>query len=210
MLPFFLGGFVSLDATAGGADWPGFRGARTDGKSLETGFFNSEGVRLELVWKRPIGGGYAGVSIAGGRAITAFSDGQSDVVAAFDTGDGRELWRTPIGETYRGHDGSQDGPIPTPVVHDGRVFVLAPRGQLIALNLADGDEVWSRDLVALHGAVKPHWGFGTSPLVAAGVDRYFRSRGYRPAGGEAHDGSGADSMQNRTDDLLETLFPRDD
>ena len=35
----------------------------------------------------------------------------------------------------------------------------------------------------------------------------FRDRGYRPSGGEAHDGPGVASWQNRTDDLFEALFP---
>jgi hypothetical protein len=39
------------------------------------------------------------------------------------------------------------------------------------------------------------------------VDRYFRDHGYKPLGGEANDGSGVASWQNRTDDLLEALFP---
>ena len=40
------------------------------------------------------------------------------------------------------------------------------------------------------------------------LDAYFREHGYRPLGGEAHDGSGVASWQNRTDDLLESLFPK--
>ncbi len=42
-----------------------------------------------------------------------------------------------------------------------------------------------------------------------GLDHYFREHGFEPAGGEAHDGSGVSSLQNRTDDPLESLFPLD-
>ena len=36
---------------------------------------------------------------------------------------------------------------------------------------------------------------------------YLRERGYRPAGGEAPEGSGWASWRNRTDVLFGTLFP---
>ena len=45
------------------------------------------------------------------------------------------------------------------------------------------------------------------PKTGRELDRYFREHGYRPVGGEVHDGSGVSSWQNRTDDLLEALFP---
>lgn len=111
-------------------DWPGFRGARGDGVSDETGVFGDGGVWLEVTWKRPLGKGYSGVSVADGRVVTMFSDGESDVVIGLDAVDGRERWRYAVAETYKGHDGSQDGPIATPVIADGRVFALGPAASL--------------------------------------------------------------------------------
>jgi len=164
-----LSAFANLASADEGRDWPGFRGANADGVSSATSVFDAGGVRLDVTWKRPLGSGYSGVSVAGGRAVTAFSDGKFDVVVALDCRDGRDLWRYPLDDTYKGHDGSQDGPIPTPLIADGRVFALAPRGKLVALDAATGKELWKTDLVAEHGAVKPHWGFGTSPLIGGGV-----------------------------------------
>jgi outer membrane protein assembly factor BamB len=156
-------------ATAHGGDWPGFLGPTADGISSESGVFGAGPKRLEIGWKRPLGAGYSAISVAGGRAVTLFSDGKSDVVVALATADGREQWRYPIGETYRGHDGSQDGPLSTPVIADGRVFALGPRGKLVALDATSGKEIWSVDLVAEHEAPQPHYGFGTSPIVVGGV-----------------------------------------
>ncbi len=39
------------------------------------------------------------------------------------------------------------------------------------------------------------------------LEAYFKDKGYQPVGIEAHDGTGWSSWSNRTDDLLETLFP---
>lgn len=156
-------------ATVAAADWPGFRGKSVDGVSAESSIFASTPLRLEVAWKKPLGGGYSGIAVADGRAVTVFSDGESEVVIALDAASGREIWRYRLDETYRGHDGSQDGPISTPAIADGLVFALGPRGRLAALDVDDGGLVWSTDLIEDHGGVKPHWGFGTSPLVISGV-----------------------------------------
>ena len=39
------------------------------------------------------------------------------------------------------------------------------------------------------------------------LQQYLRDHGYRPVGGEAHDGGGVASWQNRIDDLFVALFP---
>jgi outer membrane protein assembly factor BamB len=124
---------------------------------------------MDVAWRRPLGSGYSGVAVAKDLAVTLFSDGSHDVVAAFDASDGQERWRYKLDDTYRGHDGSQDGPLSTPAIADGRIFALAPRGKLVALDASNGKPLWSSDLVGEHGAVKPHYGFTTSPLVAGGV-----------------------------------------
>ena len=75
----------------------------------------------------------------------------------------------PRGPTYRGHGGSDDGPIATPTVDGGDVFAAGPHGQLLALDLATGREKWRHDLVQAFGATIPVWGFASSPLVEAGL-----------------------------------------
>ena len=122
-----------------------------------------------MVWKRALGMGYSSVSVAHGRAVTLFSDGVTDFAIALDADTGRELWRYAIDSTYTGHDGSHTGPISTPVIADGRVFGLSPHGILFGLALEDGAELWSIHLVADFDAVKPDYGFSTSPLFLDGV-----------------------------------------
>jgi enterochelin esterase-like enzyme/outer membrane protein assembly factor BamB len=51
------------------------------------------------------------------------------------------------------------------VIADGTVYAVGPRGQLVALALADGAERWSLDLVEDLGATVPDYGFTTTPLV---------------------------------------------
>jgi outer membrane protein assembly factor BamB len=93
-----------------------------------------------------------------------FSDGERDYLTAIDISTGKEIWRTGMGATYRGHDGSADGPISTPVVDSGRIFALDSWGKLFAFDAATGRELWHRDLKAELGAVPPFYGFTTTPL----------------------------------------------
>jgi enterochelin esterase-like enzyme/outer membrane protein assembly factor BamB len=162
-------------ALAGGAavaraEWPGFRGPNSDGAAAAgLSFRGAEGTSLAVAWRATLGPGYAGVAVVDGRVVTAFSDGSNDLLVAFDAERGTEVWRARLGETYRGHDGSFDGPIATPVVADGRVFGFGPRGHLIAVELSGGRLLWQKDVVAEQGGKKPYYGFGASPLVAGGV-----------------------------------------
>jgi enterochelin esterase-like enzyme/outer membrane protein assembly factor BamB len=154
-------------ATTG--DWPQMRGPAGDGRVTGTELFSGDRAGLSLTWRIPLGLGYSGIAVADGRAVTLFSDGTHDVAMAVNTLDGKELWRYSIAETYLPHDGSEGGPLSTPVIHDGMVYVLGPKGQLVALKLASGEMIWSKMLPSDFGAVEPEFGFTTSPVVADGV-----------------------------------------
>jgi len=167
----FLTLCVAVAAPIGfAADWPGFRGQNVDARSTERELFTSRTLYgLEVEWRTPIGSGYAGAAVANGYVVTAFSDETDDVVIALDETTGKERWRFAMDKTYVGHDGSHTGPISTPLIEGDRVFALAPRGRLFALQLKTGSRIWTTDLAADHGAKKPHYGFATSPLVMDGV-----------------------------------------
>jgi len=154
--------FVSTAALA--ADWPHLRGPALDGRTPGGGALDSASA-LEVAWKVPLGSGYSGVAVAGGRAVTLYSDGKTDWIAAFDAATGKQAWRHKLGEAYKGHDGSDDGPLSSPVIGEGHVFAIDARGGLVALRLADGTPAWTRQLVSDFGAKAPDYGFTTTPLV---------------------------------------------
>ncbi len=152
------------------ADWPVFRGPNADNAYRgETMLGEESDIGLRVSWRVPIGSGYSGVSVAAGRAVTLFSDGTDDVAAAFDAATGEELWRVEIGPTYRGHDGSHDGPISSPLIAEGRVFALGPWGHFHAIDLTRGEKAWSTHLGENHGTMAPLFGYGSSPVFMDGV-----------------------------------------
>jgi outer membrane protein assembly factor BamB len=147
--------------------WPGLWGAARNGTSDALPTVPPRSVK-EL-WRNPTAGGYSEVAVAGGRAVTMELRDGVDVVVARDALNGREQWSARVGPTYKGHGGSDDGPISTPTIDGNDVFAAGPHGQLVALDAATGRERWRHDLVQAFGATVPTWGFAASPLVETGL-----------------------------------------
>jgi len=166
---------LGLAVAAGGigahADpgWPGFRGPNSDGTVPDAELFDGTKSTLQLDWKRRLGSGYSAVAVGDGHVVTMFAEEGSDILAAYETETGDVAWRYRVGEVHKGHDGSHDGPISTPLMAGGRVFGLSARGRLFAVNATNGKEVWATHLVDDLGSKKPYYGFATSPLMADGV-----------------------------------------
>jgi outer membrane protein assembly factor BamB len=150
-------------------DWPGFLGPTQTGGVAAPGLFEGVTTGLAPAWSARLGAGYAGIAIAGDRVYTLAAMGENDVLVALDVERGTEVWRTAVGPRTYGHDGSEDGPAPTPVVHDGMVFSLTPGGRLFALDAASGEQRWSVDLGEQLGAIRPDYDHVASPAVLPGV-----------------------------------------
>jgi outer membrane protein assembly factor BamB len=145
------------------AGWPGLWGPDRNA-SVPGPLRVVPGMQAREIWRRPVGKGISEVAVDGNRGYVTFSDGDVDHLAALDLATGKEVWQVRMDATHRGHDGSEDGPISTPVIADGRIFSLDPAGKLFAFDQAKGRELWKRDLKAELGGVAPFWGYATSPL----------------------------------------------
>jgi outer membrane protein assembly factor BamB len=162
--PMIGHGEVAAQAPSTEHSWPRWRGPAGDGVVDGGGVFSAP-FRLRVAWKVSLGSGYSALSIADGHVIVMFSDGAQDVVASLSADSGKDEWRVPLAPTWEGREGANDGPVSTPAIDNGVVYALGPRGDLVAVDVANGDLVWRRQLVDELGAVLPHWGFGCSPLV---------------------------------------------
>ncbi|MFQ5743104.1 MAG: PQQ-binding-like beta-propeller repeat protein [Acidobacteriota bacterium] len=146
------------------SDWPQFRGPNRDGISSETGFLESwpeDGP--EVIWRVPLGEGFSGISVAGGRLYTMYGRDRIEYVACLDADSGEEIWRFRSDGLYLDPQGN--GPRSTPVIDGGLIFALGARGKLHAIDADTGHLVWGRDLKADYGASGPTWGYATVPLV---------------------------------------------
>ena len=149
------------EASPSSAGWPGLWGPARNATVSAA----SPPRSAKSLWQRTSQGGYSELAIAGSRVVTMDLRGGTDYVVALDAETGTDLWATPVGPTYRGHDSSEDGPIATPAIDGGDVFAVGPHGVLVALDLNTGRERWRHDLVAAFGAEPPIWGFAASALV---------------------------------------------
>ena len=147
------------------AAWPGLWGPSRSGEAAAP----AAAPALKELWRVPVAGGYSEVAVTGDAAVTMELRNGDDVVVKRDAATGRERWAVRVAPTYKGHDGSDDGPIATPAIDGADVFAVGPHGQLVALDLATGRERWRHDLVREFGAEVPDWGFGSSPLVTGNL-----------------------------------------
>jgi outer membrane protein assembly factor BamB len=160
-----VAGAATLAATdAGKADWPQYRGPQRTGLSQETGLLKSwPQTGPKALWRVPLGDGYSGISLSGGRAFTMYSKGGEEFAGAFDAATGKEIWKVRIDTARR--DDFGDGPRSTPTIDGDAVYCVGASGTLLALKAASGEQIWAKDLKKEFGAPVPQWGVSTSPLV---------------------------------------------
>ena len=148
--------------------WPAVRGEARDGiydYSIRTDW---PGEGLTLLWQQPIGGGYASFVAADDRLFTIEQRRDREVVTAYDSATGRELWAHGW-ETFFQEMMGGDGPRATPTWDEGRLFALGAGGELRALDAATGELGWRTDVLADAGVTNLQWAMAASPLVVDGL-----------------------------------------
>jgi outer membrane protein assembly factor BamB len=166
LLPMLLCAGDQKPAASSG-DWPGLWGPFRNGTT--SAVVPASPSKTESIWRRPTAGGYSEIAIHDGLAFTMELRDGADFVVALEALTGRERWSVRVGPTYRGHGGSDDGPISTPAVAGRDLFALGPHGVLIAIDVVTGKERWRHDLVKDFSAAAPTWGFAASPLIEGGL-----------------------------------------
>ena len=147
------------------ADWPQWLGPDRTGISTETEFLKTWPTNgPEVLWKKNLGKGFSGISVADGRVFTMFAEGDDEFVVCLNEESGDEIWRFRTGGMFEEWQGG-DGPRSQPTVDGERIYVLGAEGRLYALKAANGDTIWTVDLVDGLGGRFPRFGFSTSPLV---------------------------------------------
>jgi outer membrane protein assembly factor BamB len=172
---------VLLGSAVRADDWPQWLGPKRDGVWRETGIidrFPDKG--LPVKWRTPIGSGYAGPAVSGGKVYLAdrvLDQGTLNPKSGFtknivkgkervlclDEATGKILWKHEYPSTYE--ISYPSGPRCTPVVHDGKVYNVGAMGDLVCLEAASGKLVWSKNFPDDYKASIPVWGFCGHPLV---------------------------------------------
>ncbi len=113
-------------------------------------------------------GGGAGVAVNGDVAVIPFSSGQ--VIGAFPKG-GLQRWSTNVAGARPGQAMAAFGDISAdPVLSNGRAYVGNLGGQLVAIDLSDGEQIWS----ANDGAISPVWPAGNALFFVNDLNQLVR------------------------------------
>ena len=158
---------VLLFLTSSGvaADWSQWLGPNRDGVSPETGLLKKwPDSGPAVLWRTPLGEGFSSIAIVRGAVYTMFAEGKDEYAVCLDAATGEERWRVRTGSNFSDWQGG-NGPRSTPIIDKERAFFLGAYGQLYALNVEDGEIVWSHHLQTEYISDPPHWGFSTSPLL---------------------------------------------
>ncbi len=157
---------ASVAGKSGGeAYWSDFRGPGQNGHYDEMVIrtdWPQQG--LPLLWRRPVGGGYASVVVAQGRAFTIEQREEKETVAAYGLETGRELWTHSWEEHFQESMGG-NGPRATPTWNEGRLYALGAQGELRCLEAEGGKLIWRRNILEENGAVNLPWGMSAAPLI---------------------------------------------
>lgn len=166
-----LGGVLAVGGIVAAADapkWPQFRGPNGSGVADAEKPPVEFGPDKNLKWKVPAPPGFSSPVVAGDKLfLTAFDDGKLFTVA-YNTADGKELWRTEAPakkiEAFHKTEGS---PAASSVATDGKIVVsyFGSCG-VFAYDLA-GKQLWKYDLETAQ--TPADFGTGVSPVLVDGV-----------------------------------------
>ncbi len=165
-----------------GADWPQWLGPNRDAVWSETGILTTmpkDGP--PVLWRKPVGDGYAGPAVAGGRVYLmdrlppkegapAPAKGVipgRERVLCLDAATGNQVWAHEYDCPYS-RVSYPEGPRTTPVVSGGKVYTLGTMGDMLCLDAATGNQVWATNFVRDCGAKPPLWGYSAHLLLEAG------------------------------------------
>ena len=162
------------------SEWPQWLGPQRDAVWAEKGLvtkFPQEGP--PVVWRQPIGEGYAGPAVVGGKLfimdrVKSEPDPKSpppkgtipgrERVHCLNAANGKTLWTHAYDCPYE-KVSYPSGPRTTPVVDGDRLFTLGTMGDLKCLKTVDGSVVWSKSFPKDFQAPTPAWGWSAHLLL---------------------------------------------
>lgn len=165
----------TVDQTLRGLRFTQYLGNERVGKVSEGSFsVDWERTMPREVWRRDIGAGWSGFSVAQGLAVTLEQLGEEEAVTALRLADGETQWQVRrAGRHFHPLGGLGPRSTPTLVEQGGEwiVVALTATGRLICLGLETGAVRWERSLLELVSLTQEEfekgvlWGRSASPLV---------------------------------------------
>ena len=163
----FAIGFAALGAPlTRGEDWPRWRGPRGDGISTETGLLQSWPQSFRPMWTADVGQGYSSPVAQAGRVYLFSLIDRKDTLTCYDATKGNVIWS----KTYDGGwTGSYPGTRATPHIEGKRIYTYGGAGDLVARDLATGDQLWRVNVLRETRARPLGWAQASNPLIVGDI-----------------------------------------
>ena len=198
-----IGGVVLSASSLLAGDWPQILGPNRDGRAAADEKLADSWPKdgPPVVWQRDVGGGFAGVAVAGNTVVLFHRVGDEEVAEAMDAKTGTPKWKSGSPTTFSSGFSDDQGPRCTPVIAGDRVFVFGAQGTLRCLDLKSGKKIWQRNTHTEFKAPEGYFGAGSSPLVVGDKLLVNVGAGRNAAGIVAFDvGTGKDLWKATTED----------
>jgi outer membrane protein assembly factor BamB len=180
------------------AAWPQFLGPNRNGKVEDPVAHDWPAGGPEILWRKPVGEGYASPAIVGDRVYLFHRLGDEEIVEALDAGTGETLWRTANPTDFSDHEfGFSEGPRATPTVANGTVFTTGAKRYVQALDAETGERLWGFDAIERYETRRSAFGNGTQPFAVDGLITI--NMGGRQAGVAAVDMTTGETVWTATD-----------
>ncbi|MBN1821727.1 MAG: PQQ-like beta-propeller repeat protein [Prolixibacteraceae bacterium] len=143
---FFLVIIVSFifSCTQKSGDWPGWRGENRDAKVV--GFKAPAQWPTELTkkWQATVGLCDGAPSFVDGKLFLYVQQDSSEIALCLDAGTGNNIWKTVLNPAAKmqGGGAQHPGPRSTPLVDNGKVFMLGADGAFTCVNAETGEIIW--------------------------------------------------------------------
>jgi len=164
LLLFAMGEPGMAQSSSENHDWPQFLGPNRNGISSESGLIESwptDGPKV--IWRVPGGVGMSGLAISRGRLFTLIQKDGKQALIARNALTGDSVWERVLAPEYR--NGMGNGPRGTPAISGDLVLAYTGEGILAAVKFADGQTVWSHNVVSELDGKVAEYGMACSPLV---------------------------------------------
>ena len=161
----FLIFFISISITAQNvAQW---RGPNRDGIYTETGLLKKwPDTGPKLLWHfDELGDGHTSAAVTGSAIYTSGMINGTGFVFAIDLS-GKLIWKKEYGKEWAEN---WNGTRSTPLVVDDKLYVMSSYWNLVCMNTANGQTIWSVDLDKEYGARNNEWGISENLLFDGNV-----------------------------------------
>ncbi|MCD4736520.1 MAG: PQQ-binding-like beta-propeller repeat protein, partial [Bacteroidales bacterium] len=140
-----------------------WRGEGRDGIYNETGLLEKWPENgPKMLWHFDgLGDGHASAAVTGNKIFTSGTLEGQGYVFAFDH-NGNLLWKSEIGKSWTDN---WNGVRSTPMLHEGKIYIMSAYGKLVCMNPDNGQTVWSIDLIEKYNGRNIRWGVTENLLI---------------------------------------------